>query len=453
MDIEKYNNSFANKDYVKGRGKETEYYIITAKILDKNYKLTLLRNHSIILERYYEGLTAAKFGAFEWLISQDSLIFELNKVTMVHYKEDRPNGDPWVKDTNIELHKNLKSFLNFSNTTQSINTQKGVETTQENLQVNDEWQPSKAINDLALTRKHNNTWVFQGNPNVFDIDNYVRNHTYIWWSLRQKHFSDTIEINDEVFLWRSEGGQQGSGGILAKARVIGLPNDRTDDENAKDYWHTDDWANSYLAVKLEVLDVRLEEGFISRISLLEHPVLKELLILRLRQQTNYLVSPEHAIELQQLWDTSTSNIQNELDLNDIENIIDSEITETEKKQIIKSRIGQSAFKKALLAVEKKCRLCGVSDERFLVASHIKPWSQSDNQERLDVNNGLLLCPNHDALFDKGYISFDDDGVILISANLDEAAKVFLNINESMKIAINERRQHYMEWHRENIFKI
>lgn len=129
-----------------------------------------------------------------------------------------------------------------------------------------------------------------------------------------------------------------------------------------------------------------------------------------------------------------------------------EITETEKEQVIKSRIGQSAFKNALLAIEKKCRLCGVSDERFLIASHIKPWSQSNHQERLDVNNGLLLCPNHDALFDKGYISFDDDGTILISASLDEVTKVFLNINETMKIEMNEGQRHYIKWHREDIFK-
>lgn len=129
-----------------------------------------------------------------------------------------------------------------------------------------------------------------------------------------------------------------------------------------------------------------------------------------------------------------------------------EITETEKEQVVKSRIGQSAFKKALLDIEKKCKLCDVSDERFLVASHIKPWSQSSNQERLDVNNGLLLCPNHDALFDKGYISFDDDGTILISDSLDEVTKVFLNINETMNISISGNQQQYMEWHQVNIFK-
>ncbi|MBT2616129.1 HNH endonuclease [Bacillus sp. ISL-78] len=128
------------------------------------------------------------------------------------------------------------------------------------------------------------------------------------------------------------------------------------------------------------------------------------------------------------------------------------ITETEKEQVIMSRIGQSTFKKALLAIEKKCRLCGLSDERFLVASHIKPWSQSNNQERLDVNNGLLLCPNHDTLFDKGYISFQEDGMILISASLDEATKVFLYINETMRLERNEVQKNYIKWHKENVFK-
>ncbi|SMQ78380.1 HNH endonuclease [Bacillus sp. OV166] len=127
------------------------------------------------------------------------------------------------------------------------------------------------------------------------------------------------------------------------------------------------------------------------------------------------------------------------------------LDKTEKESVVKARIGQSIFKNALLAVEKKCRLCGVSDERLLVASHIKPWSQSNHKERLDVNNGLLLCPNHDALFDKGYISFDEDGVILISDSLDKHSKVFLNINETMKINMNESQRGYMKWHRENMF--
>ena len=127
------------------------------------------------------------------------------------------------------------------------------------------------------------------------------------------------------------------------------------------------------------------------------------------------------------------------------------LKETEKEIIVKGRIGQSEFKTALLANEKKCKLCGVSNKNFLVASHIKPWSKSNNQERLDINNGLLLCPNHDSLFDKGYISFNDEGRILISSSIDEVTKIFLNIHEEMKIDINMQQLKYIRWHRENLF--
>ncbi len=147
------------------------------------------------------------------------------------------------------------------------------------------------------------------------------------------------------------------------------------------------------------------------------------------------------------------NLQLE-NIKQIENELNSIITleETEKETIIKSRIGQSAFKKALLTFEKKCRLCGVRDERFLVASHIKPWSESNDQERLDVDNGLLLCPNHDALFDKRYITFDETGKILIKKSLDTTTKMFLNINDTMRINLNERQLIYMKWHREKFLK-
>ncbi|WP_342026106.1 HNH endonuclease [Cytobacillus pseudoceanisediminis] len=141
-------------------------------------------------------------------------------------------------------------------------------------------------------------------------------------------------------------------------------------------------------------------------------------------------------------------------IEDLEKELKSTISleQTEKELIVKSRIGQTLFKKALLKQGNKCRLCGVTDERFLIASHIKKWSQSSNDERLDVNNGLLLCPNHDSLFDKGYISFDGDGTILVSESIDMSTKVFLNINGTMNIDMNERQQYYMEWHRVNIYK-
>ena len=91
-----------------------------------------------------------------------------------------------------------------------------------------------------------------------------------------------------------------------------------------------------------------------------------------------------------------------------------ELPETERKSIMLSRIGQGAFRSGLIGYWKRCAVTGCDSLDLLKASHIKPWRDSDNAERLDIYNGLLLIPNLDSAFDKGYISFDDGGKIIIS---------------------------------------
>ena len=88
---------------------------------------------------------------------------------------------------------------------------------------------------------------------------------------------------------------------------------------------------------------------------------------------------------------------------------------------------------------------------LLVASHIKPWSISDANEKLDIHNGLLMCPNHDKLFDRGYISFDDTGRILISEKLDDNNRMYMNITPTMKIDITAENIKYIKYHRKNVF--
>lgn len=139
---------------------------------------------------------------------------------------------------------------------------------------------------------------------------------------------------------------------------------------------------------------------------------------------------------------------------DIEKIEATEkLTGSEKEIVSKVRINQSYFRRIML--EKytgKCCLCGVNNEDLLIASHIKPWSVSDENEKLNEFNGLLLCPNHDKLFDKGFISFDNNGNILISKKLDKTNRMFLNISEQMKIDVNVDNIEFIEYHRKNIFK-
>lgn len=122
--------------------------------------------------------------------------------------------------------------------------------------------------------------------------------------------------------------------------------------------------------------------------------------------------------------------------------------EVERK--IKVRVTQGKFRDSLLKRDKKCVICGLDIESLLVASHIKPWSKANDYEKQDENNGLLLCANHDALFDKGYISFDDNGKIYISKLIDKDSYKILNINDDISIKINENQKEYMKYHKKNI---
>lgn len=96
---------------------------------------------------------------------------------------------------------------------------------------------------------------------------------------------------------------------------------------------------------------------------------------------------------------------------------DGAIPVTEREQLAKARVGQGLYRSRVELIEAGCRLTGVTDRRFLRASHIKPWSKSDSREKLDGNNGLLLAPHIDHLFDKGFISFEDNGRLLRSEAL------------------------------------
>lgn len=130
--------------------------------------------------------------------------------------------------------------------------------------------------------------------------------------------------------------------------------------------------------------------------------------------------------------------------------IEEKETIREKESIVLSRMGQGEFRDNLIKHWKACAITGFSDERFLIASHIKPWKQSDNEEKVDKYNGILLLPTFDKLFDLGFISFSDAGKILISPNLVDAE--LLGVNEKIVIQIKPEHNKYLQYHRENIFK-
>lgn len=104
---------------------------------------------------------------------------------------------------------------------------------------------------------------------------------------------------------------------------------------------------------------------------------------------------------------------------------------TERQSVIQARRGQGAFRSNVEKIEKSCRLTGVTNPTLLIASHIRPWRSCEtSQQRLDGMNGLLLTPDADLLFDRGFITFEDDGKMRVSPRFDQDDLRRLGLGES-----------------------
>ncbi len=109
------------------------------------------------------------------------------------------------------------------------------------------------------------------------------------------------------------------------------------------------------------------------------------------------------------------------------------ISKTERESIIKSRIGQGIFRENLIKkYDGRCIITGVDDKRLLVASYVKPWSVSTNEQRLSADNGLLLSPIYDKLFDIEFITFSEDGQVICSRELENMNIDLLKIERNKK---------------------
>lgn len=134
-------------------------------------------------------------------------------------------------------------------------------------------------------------------------------------------------------------------------------------------------------------------------------------------------------------------------------IADLDITNTEKEMIIKSRIGQGIFRDRVIQKYERCIITGIDDSRLLLASHIRPWRSASNYERLSSENGLLLSPLYDKLFDIGLITFDDNMKVLISNKLssENVSKINIDINKIYVSNPSNEMIVNMRYHRQNIF--
>lgn len=133
---------------------------------------------------------------------------------------------------------------------------------------------------------------------------------------------------------------------------------------------------------------------------------------------------------------------------------DQSMISTEREALVLARRGQGLFKSRVMDYESCCRITGVDRIEHLRASHCKPWRDADNEERLDGENGLLLTPNADHLFDRGFIAFEDDGQVVISPVADRPSIRRMGIDPGSPPSVgsfSQRQRDYLQFHRENVF--
>jgi putative restriction endonuclease len=129
---------------------------------------------------------------------------------------------------------------------------------------------------------------------------------------------------------------------------------------------------------------------------------------------------------------------------------DISIPETDRLAIIRARRGQGLFKERVSWIESRCRITGVDNPVHLVASHCKPWRDATNEERLDGENGLLLTPSIDHLFDRGFIGFEDNGRLIISPVAHHPSLLRMGIDTTTPLNVGSftsGQKRFLDFHR------
>jgi len=126
----------------------------------------------------------------------------------------------------------------------------------------------------------------------------------------------------------------------------------------------------------------------------------------------------------------------------------------EQQIITKARIGQGKYREELLKLCPYCPITTISDDRILIASHIKPWAHSNDYEKTDPYNGFMFTPTFDYLFDRGFISFTNDKKIILSPFLSKVtySKLGISPNKIYPLLPIDGREEYLEYHRNKILK-
>jgi putative restriction endonuclease len=183
--------------------------------------------------------------------------------------------------------------------------------------------------------------------------------------------------------------------------------------------------------------------------------LADVLIGLIGKEAAVLNDRESRLTLQTLPMQQVENADLEMWEHHIESEIESDarLLETEREALIVARRGQGLFKQRVMQVESRCRITGVTNPIHLRASHCKPWRDSNNEERINGENGLLLTPTMDHLFDRGFISFEDSGLLIVSPVAHPPSLNLLGVATDHIINVGtftQGQKQFLDYHRESV---
>ena len=274
-------------------------------------------------------------------------------------------------------------------------------------------------------------WVARVKPGNFE--RWVhKGKTDRWWT---KRLPRTLGVGDCVFVWASSPQQEIA--AVAEVHSVGRKPDQ----------------HGYFYYGLRFVTDLLSSP-IKRTALERNPILNRSILLKHGPaQSLVRLTEEEGMELSRL--LNLRHVASDDDYERDEEAIRSrtDIGTTKKAQLIQARRGQGIFKARVRQIEKHCRLTGINDPQHLRASHIKPWSKSTDAERLSGCNGLLLAPHVDHLFDQGFISFQDNGDILVSEQLPRSVLKAWGIVVPRNVGrFKFEQKSFLAYHRTHRFK-
>ena len=242
-------------------------------------------------------------------------------------------------------------------------------------------------------------WIFRGNREDFDIDTYLRNFNYIYWAVKHKKHQRELQIDDQVFIWRSKGKSVDPYGVVAFGKVVEAPVHkhfvRHPEFLLEEYWEKREVSEIKVGIQIEPPRLNLESGLIDSSLLLSDEQLKSMQLLTARQGTNFSLTPSQFYKVYSLWHGDTNDPEED-EYSTLEGKATLRLHKVRERDQVLIRKAKERFIRNNGRLF--CEVCGydflpIYGFGYAEAHHKKPLSSIRAGDKISVSDIGILCAN------------------------------------------------------------